>query len=116
MGKARRFLLLPVVLILVFLLFRIDDQNRESAPLSPSYSGDQTRISQDEGGLRQRMPQGSEENRPRGLPPNRTSKRSGDQNDRTSFLDVVLRPQGWVRTAGQRSGRLDPNPELRTEN
>ena len=38
------------------------------------------------------------------------------QNDRTSFLDVVLRPQGWVRTAGQRSGRFDSDPELRTEN
>lgn len=38
------------------------------------------------------------------------------QNDRTSFLDVVLRPQGWVKTAGQRSGRLDPDPEPRVDN
>lgn len=38
------------------------------------------------------------------------------QNNRTSFLDVVLRPQGWVKTAGQRGGRLESDPELRTEN
>ena len=37
------------------------------------------------------------------------------QNDRTSFLDVVLRPQGWVKTAGQRSGGLDPDAEPRPE-
>ena len=38
------------------------------------------------------------------------------QNNRTSFLDVVLRPQGWVKTAGQRGGRLESDPELRTVN
>ena len=30
--------------------------------------------------------------------------------DRTSFLEVVLRPQGWVKTAGQISGTLDSPP------
>ena len=35
--------------------------------------------------------------------------------DRTSFLDVVLRPQGWVKTAGQRGGRPESDPELRPE-
>ena len=37
------------------------------------------------------------------------------QNDRTSFLDVVLRPQGWVKTAGQISRTPDSRRELRPE-
>ena len=37
------------------------------------------------------------------------------QKDRTSFLDVVLRPQGWVKTAGQRSEPPDSHPESRLE-
>ena len=37
------------------------------------------------------------------------------QNDRTSFLDVVLRPQGWVKTAGQISRTPDSHRELRPE-
>ena len=37
------------------------------------------------------------------------------QNNRTSFLDVVLRPQGWVKTAGQRGGRLESDAELRPD-
>ena len=37
------------------------------------------------------------------------------QNDRTSFQDVVLRPQGWVKTAGQISGASDSHRELRPE-
>ena len=90
MGQARRFLLLAASVILVFLLFRIDNQNQESAPKSPSYSGGQARISQDEDGLRRRSPYGGAERRPRGFPPNRTVKRTGEWGDAPTRLEIVV--------------------------
>lgn len=90
MGKARRFLLLAAAVILVLLLFRIDHQNQESAPVSPSYSGGQDRISQDGGGVRRRLPHGSEDRRTRGIPPNRTSKRSGEWTNAPTRLEILV--------------------------
>ena len=90
MGKARRFLLLLLAVVFVFLLFRIEDQTRESAPMPSSDSGGQSRISQDEDGLRPRSPHGNGKRKPRGVPPNRTSKRSGEWTDAPTRLEVVV--------------------------
>lgn len=90
MGKGRRFLLLAAAVILAFLLFLIDDQSQVSTLTSTSNSGDQARISHDEDGLRQRLPHGGGENRPRTFSPNRTSKRSGEWTDAPTRLEVMV--------------------------
>ena len=90
MGPARRILLLATVVILVFLLFRIDHQNQEPVPTSDSRSGGQARISKDGRGPLPWLPNGSGNGKARGVPPIRTSKRSGEWTDAPTRLEVLV--------------------------
>ena len=90
MGPARRILLLATVVILVFLLFRIDHQNQEPVPTSDSRSGGQARISKDGRGPLPWLPNGSGNGTARGVPPIRTSKRSGEWTDAPTRLEILV--------------------------
>ena len=90
MGQGRRFLLIAAAVILVFLLFRIVDQNQESAPISRSNSDGQVLTSQDKDRLRQTPPLGGAERKPYRFPANRNLKRTGEWTDAPTHLEVLV--------------------------
>ena len=88
MGRSRRFLLLPLAMILVFLLLRDGGPDPES--VSTPHSSSQIQTPRDEDGVRRPSPYGAGEKRPQELPKVGTAKRAGEWNDAPTRLEVLV--------------------------